>query len=60
MKQRLGDAEDFSKVLFNKLSQDLILTQDAGKAKLLSDALPLIEKIPSDFYQENILERLAV
>ena len=27
--------------------------------QLLSDALPLIEKIPSDFYQENILEHLG-
>ncbi|WP_405128734.1 DNA primase [Pseudoalteromonas sp. PB2-1] len=56
---RLNDADDFSKVLFNKLSQEVDLTQDAGKAKLLSDALPLIEKIPSDFYQENILEHLG-
>ncbi|WP_199527373.1 DNA primase [Pseudoalteromonas sp. bablab_jr004] len=56
---RLSDADDFSKVLFNKLSQEVDLTQDAGKAKLLSDALPLIEKIPSDFYQENILEHLG-
>ena len=57
---RLSDADDFSKVLFNKLSQEVDLTQDAGKAKLLSDALPLIEKIPSDFYQENILEHLGL
>ncbi|WP_063703036.1 DNA primase [Pseudoalteromonas gelatinilytica] len=56
---RLNEADDFTKVLFNKLSQEVDLTQDAGKAKLLSDALPLIEKIPSDFYQENILEHLG-
>ncbi|MEM7389921.1 MAG: DNA primase [Pseudomonadota bacterium] len=56
---RLSEADDFTKVLFNKLSQEIDLTQDAGKAKLLSDALPLIEKIPSDFYQENILEHLG-
>jgi len=56
---RLSEADDFTKVLFNKLSQEVDLTQDAGKAKLLSDALPLIEKIPSDFYQENILEHLG-
>ncbi len=56
---RLSEADDFTKVLFNKLSQEIDLTQDAGKAKLLSNALPLIEKIPSDFYQENILEHLG-
>ncbi|MBQ4832956.1 DNA primase [Pseudoalteromonas sp. MMG010] len=57
--ERLSEADDFSKVLFNKLSQDVDLTIDSGKAKLLSAALPLIEKIPSEFYQENILEQLG-
>ncbi len=57
--QRLNDAKDFIEVFFARLSDDIDLTQDAGKAKLLSLALPLIEKIPSEFYQENLLERLA-
>ncbi|TMP16021.1 DNA primase [Pseudoalteromonas sp. S2893] len=57
--QRLSQAYDFTKVLFNKLSQEVDLTLDSGKAKLLSAALPLIEKIPSEFYQENILEQLG-
>lgn len=57
--QRLAQADDFTKVLFNKLSQEVDLTLDSGKAKLLSAALPLIEKIPSEFYQENILEQLG-
>ncbi|BED90373.1 DNA primase [Pseudoalteromonas sp. MM1] len=57
--QRLNQADDFTKVLFNKLSQEVDLTLDSGKAKLLSAALPLIEKIPSEFYQENILEQLG-
>jgi DNA primase len=57
--QRLTHADDFTKVLFNKLSQEIDLTLDSGKAKLLSAALPLIEKIPSEFYQENILEQLG-
>ena len=56
---RLSQADDFTKVLFNKLSQEVDLTLDSGKAKLLSAALPLIEKIPSEFYQENILEQLG-
>ena len=57
--QRLENADDFTKVLFNKLSKEIDLTLDSGKAKLLSAALPLIEKIPSEFYQENILEQLG-
>ncbi len=57
--QRLSQADDFTKVLFNKLSQEVDLTLDSGKAKLLSAALPLIEKIPSEFYQENILDQLG-
>ncbi|MDE1017379.1 DNA primase, partial [Escherichia coli] len=52
--QRLASADDFTKVLFNKLSQEIDLTTDAGKAKLLSAVLPLVEKIPSEFYQENL------
>jgi len=57
--QRLSEADNFTKVMFNKLSQEIDLTLDSGKAKLLSAALPLIEKIPSEFYQENILEQLG-
>ncbi|MBB1434823.1 MULTISPECIES: DNA primase [Pseudoalteromonas] len=56
---RLSQADDFTKVLFNKLSQEIDLTTDAGKAKLLSAVLPLVEKIPSQFYQENLLEHLG-
>ena len=57
--QRLEQASDFGKVLFERLSIDIDIATDAGKAKLMSLALPLIEKVPSDFYQENLLEKLA-
>ncbi|CAM4226410.1 DNA primase [Pseudoalteromonas byunsanensis] len=56
---RLSHADDFSKVLFDKLAQNCELTSDAGKAKLMSEALPMIGKVPSDFYQESLLEKLA-
>lgn len=56
---RLDQAEDFSKVLFRKLLENCDVTSDSGKAKLMSDTLPLISKIPSEFYQENLLETLA-
>ncbi|CCQ09525.1 DNA primase [Pseudoalteromonas luteoviolacea B = ATCC 29581] len=57
--QRLANAQDYSAVLFQKLTQDIDITNDAGKAKLMSEALPLIEKVPSDFYQELLIEKLA-
>ncbi|MBQ4843901.1 DNA primase [Pseudoalteromonas sp. MMG013] len=56
---RYHSADDFSKVLFNKLAQSCELTSDAGKAKLMSDALPLISKVPSEYYQEGLLNTLA-
>ena len=56
---RYEDATDYTQVIFNKLREQCDLTNDAGKAKLLSDAIPLINKIPSDYYQETLLETLA-
>ncbi|WP_372769703.1 DNA primase [Pseudoalteromonas sp.] len=56
---RYDNATDFSAYLFDRLAQEINLTTDAGKSKLLQQALPLIEKVPSDFYQENLLEKLA-
>ncbi|TMP46526.1 DNA primase [Pseudoalteromonas citrea] len=56
---RYNSADDFSKVLFNKLAQTCELTADAGKAKLMSEALPLISKVPSEYYQEGLLNTLA-
>ncbi|KZN40406.1 DNA primase [Pseudoalteromonas luteoviolacea CPMOR-2] len=57
--QRLSNADDYSKVLFSRLSEQCDLTTDAGKAKLLAEAIPLISKIPSEFYQESLLTTLA-
>lgn len=57
--QRLSQSQDFTKVLFEKLAIECDLTTDAGKSKILSLALPLIEKVKSEFYQENLLEQLA-
>lgn len=56
---RYNDATDYTQVIFSKLREQCDLTNDAGKAKLLSDAIPLINKIPSDYYQETLLETLA-
>ncbi|AOT09604.1 DNA primase [Pseudoalteromonas luteoviolacea] len=57
--ERLLAADDYNKVLFNRLCEQCDLTTDAGKAKLLAEAVPLINKIPSEFYQESLLTTLA-
>ncbi|MEJ6474344.1 DNA primase [Pseudoalteromonas piscicida] len=56
---RLDAATDYTQVLFTKLREQCDLTNDAGKSKLLTDAIPLISKIPSDYYQETLLNTLA-
>lgn len=56
---RLETASDYTQVLFTKLREQCDLTNDAGKSKLLTDAIPLISKIPSDYYQESLLTTLA-
>ncbi len=56
---RLDTASDYTQVLFTKLREQCDLTNDAGKSKLLTDAIPLISKIPSDYYQESLLTTLA-
>lgn len=56
---RFDNATDFSAYLFDRLALEINLTTDAGKSKLLQQALPLIEKVPSDYYQENLLDKLA-
>ena len=56
---RYDDATDFSAYLFDRLALEINLTTDAGKSKLMQQALPLIEKVPSDYYQENLLDKLA-
>ncbi|USD28104.1 DNA primase [Pseudoalteromonas sp. SCSIO 43201] len=56
---RLDKATDYTQVLFTKLREQCDLTNDAGKSKLLTDAIPLINKIPSEYYQETLLNTLA-
>ncbi|WP_440055054.1 DNA primase [Pseudoalteromonas sp. T1lg65] len=56
---RLSTATDYTDVLFSKLRESCDLTNDAGKAKLLSDAIPLINKVPSEYYQDSLLDTLA-
>ncbi|MFC3031467.1 DNA primase [Pseudoalteromonas fenneropenaei] len=56
---RLQQADDYTQVLFQKLTEQIDITTDAGKSKLMAEALPLIDKVPSDFYQDSLLDLLA-
>ncbi len=58
--QRLAASIDFIQFFFDKLIVDINLGTDAGRAELIATAKPLIEKIPSDFYRDNLLERLSL
>ncbi|RTE85598.1 DNA primase [Aliidiomarina sp. B3213] len=56
---KLNDARSFKDYFFDHLCEGVDLTQDAGKAKLIADAKPLIEKVHSDFYGDLLKEELA-
>ncbi len=57
--ERLRMAQSFTSYFFNHLTETLDLTSDAGRAALLSQARPLIEKVASDYYREALLQELA-
>lgn len=56
---RLGQAQSFTSYFFSHLSEQLDLASDSGRAALLSQAKPLIERIASDYYREALLAELA-
>lgn len=58
-KQRLSEAHSFTHYFFAHLTESLDLSKDSGRAKLLKEAKPLIEKLASDYYRDALLEQLA-
>jgi DNA primase len=56
---RLGEAKSFSQFFFEHLLQTIDSTTDSGKTALVAAAKPLIEKIPSVFFRDIILDKLA-
>lgn len=56
---RLRQAQSFTQYFFSHLTESLDLTTDSGRASLLSQARPLIEKVASDYYREELLAALA-
>jgi DNA primase len=57
--QRLGEAKSFTQFFFEHLLQNIDSTTDAGKTALVAEAKPMIEKIPSDFFRDLVLNKLA-
>lgn len=57
--QRLEQATSFSQFLFDRLLQDQDVTSDEGKTALVARVKPMIEQIPSDFFRDILLEKLA-
>lgn len=58
-KQRLAQAQSFTQYFFAHLTESLDLASDSGRAALLNEAKPLIEKIASDYYRDELLQELA-
>lgn len=56
---RLQKAKPFAQFFFEHLLTNIDSTTDAGKTALVAQAKPLIEKIPSEFYRDLVLDRLA-
>lgn len=56
---RLQQAQSFIDYFFSHLSETIDVSSDAGKSMLLKQATPLIERVASEFYREELLNRLA-
>jgi len=56
---RVAQAVELKRYFFDHLAESIDLSQDAGKAALVAQAKPLIEKMQSLFFRELLLEELA-
>ena len=57
--QRMNEATPLLTYFFEHFLADLDITTDAGKSALQAEAKPLIEQVPSDYYQEALKAKLA-
>ncbi len=57
--QRMAAATPLLTYFFEHFLADLDITTDAGKSALQASAKPLIEQVPSDYYQEALKAKLA-
>lgn len=56
---RLQQAQTLSNYMFEHLLAEMDVNSDAGKSALWNRANELIQQIPSEFYRETLLDRLA-
>jgi DNA primase len=56
---RLDSALSLSQYLFDHLLHELDIQTDSGKSALWSRANELIKQIPSDYYRDTLLDKLA-
>jgi DNA primase len=59
MEQRISNAQPLSEYFFEFLSGSLDVNSMEGRAKLVDQAKPLIEKIPSATFRQMMKERLS-
>ena len=57
--ERINNAMTLTDYFFSHLSSSLDLASDGGKSALLSQSKPLIEVIPSEYYQQLLIEKLT-
>ncbi|UPW19369.1 DNA primase [Agarivorans sp. TSD2052] len=57
--KRMREAMPLSRFLFERLSQEIDITTDAGKSHLASKAYELISQVSAAFYKETLLTELA-
>lgn len=55
---RIAQAQPLGKYMIETLAEDLDLTRDDARARLVSLARPLIDKMPAGILRELVLERL--
>ena len=58
-RQRLSRAQPLSEVFFDQLKDDSDLNSMDGKARLFSQAIPLIKLMPRGLFQQLMLDQLA-
>jgi DNA primase len=57
--QRLSQSTPLLSYFYEHFLVDLDITTDAGKSALVAAAKPLIEMVPSDYYKEALMAKLA-
>ncbi|MEX0374818.1 DNA primase [Spiribacter pallidus] len=57
--QRLTEATPLSDYLIDRLTREVDMQSMDGRARLIEQALPLLQKLPPDVYRHMLIERVA-